>query len=254
MEIVVTRKIGLLVGLVLILSLFMAAVPASAQGNTVWVTHVVQPNDRLAKIAQQNCTTWQEIYNLNAATIGPNPNLLRPGMVLTVPNRCGAGAIPPGCTVWDRGSRQHAMGTVQGNVYTVAWGDTWTSVSTRFGTTAQAIRQANGLGQNAGLFANSRLIIPGLCGPGAPPNGGGNNSFVGGCSIMLTPALTVFPGPNFGGSPIGVTQQGTRHEVLGASVPGYGASRWFPIEGFNIPGWVNVFPGQFELIGQQCIG
>lgn len=247
------RKFGILIGLVLILSLFLAAVPASAQGNPVFVTHVVQPNDRLAKIAANNCTTWQEIYNLNAAVIGPNPNLLRPGMVLTVPNRCGSTGVPPGCTVWDRGPRQHAMGTVQGNVYTVAWGDTWTSVGQRFGTTPQAIRQGNGMGQNAGLFANTRLIIPGLCGTGAP-GGGSGGSFVGGCSIWLTPALTVFPGPNFNGTPIGVTQQGTRYELFGRSVPGYGTSRWFPIEGFHIPGWVNVFPGQFELIGQQCQG
>ena len=236
----------MLLGLALILSVLMAAVPASAQGNSVFVTHVVQPNDRLTKIAQQNCTTWQEIYNLNAAVIGPNPNLLRPGMVLTVPNRCG-GAVSPGCTVWDRGPRQHAMGAMQGNVYTVAWGDTWKSVAARFGTTIQAIRQANGLGQNAGLFANMRLIIPGLCTQGAPvPQ-------IAGCSVFLTPALTVFPGPNFNGAPMGVTQAGGRYEVLGASVAGYGTSRWFPIEGFSIPGWVNVFPGQFELFG-QCQG
>lgn len=244
------RKFGILIGLVLILGVFLAAVPASAQGNAVFVTHVVQPNDRLAKIAQQNCTTWQEIYNLNAATIGPNPNLLRPGMVLTVPNRCGSTGIPPGCTIWDRGARQYAMGTVQGNVYTVAWGDTWTSVGQRFGTTPQAIRQGNGMGQNAGLFANTRLIIPGLCGTGAPV---GPTQPIAGCSVFLTPALTVFPGPNFNGAPIGVTQQGARYELLGASVPGYGTSRWFPIEGFRIPGWVNVFPGQFELFG-QCQG
>ena len=245
------RKIGMLIGVVLILGLFAAALPAQAQGNVVWTTHVVQPGDRLAKIAQQNCTTWQEIYNLNAATIGPDPNLLRAGMVLTVPNRCGTGAIPPGCTVFDRGPSQHARGTLQGNVYTVAWGDTWTSVGLRFGLTPAAIKQANGLGPNAGLFANARLVIPGLCSPTAPPGG---PSFVGGCSIMVTPALTVFPGPNFNGAPIGTIPQSSRHEVLGASVPGYGSSRWFPIEGFNIPGWINVFPGQFELIGQQCIG
>jgi LysM repeat protein len=248
------RKIGVLIGVLLIIGLFAAALPALAQGTVVWTTHVVQPGDRLAKIAQQNCTTWQEIYNLNAATIGPDPNVLRPGMVLTVPNRCGTSGIPPSCTVWDRGPRQHAMGTVQGNVYTVAWGDTWTSIGQRFGTTPAAIQQGNGLPTNASLFANSRLIIPGLCGPGAPPSGGGGSSFVGGCSIWITPALTVFSGPNFNTNPIGVTQAGTRYEVLGASVPGYGSSRWFPIEGFRIPGWVNVFPGQFELIGQQCLG
>lgn len=241
------RKLLILTGLLVMVGLLMAAVPASAQSVPV-VTHVVRANDTLAKIARQNCTTWQEIYNLNAAAIGPNPNILRPGTVLQVPNRCGSGSLPPGCTTFDRGPRQHAMGTVQGNIYTVAWGDTWTSVSARFGTTAQAIRQANGMGQNASLFANSRLIIPGLCG-GVP----GPTQPIAGCSITLVPALTVFPGPNFSGAPIGVTQAGARYEVFGTSVAGYGTSRWFPIEGFHIPGWINVFPGQFQLFG-QCVG
>ncbi len=244
------RVVSVVLGVALMLVLFSAALPASAQGTPVFVTHVVQPGDRLAKIAQQNCTTWQEIYNLNAATIGPDPNLLRPGTVLTVPNRCGAGAIPPGCTVFDRGPSQFAQGTVQGNVYTVAWGDTWFSVANRFGTTEQAIRQANDLAQNARLFANARLVIPGLCGPSAP----GPTQPIAGCTIFVTPALTVFPAPNFGGSPMGVTRAGGRYDVLGASVAGYGTSRWFPIEGFGNAGWINVFPGQFELFGQQCIG
>jgi LysM repeat protein len=243
------RKLFILAGLLVLMGLLMAAVPASAQSVPIR-THVVQPNETLVKIARANCTTWQEIYNLNAAVIGPDPNLLRTGTVLQVPNRCGTGTLPPGCTTFDRGPSQFAQGTVQGNVYTVAWGDTWFSVAQRFGTTPQAIQQANGLRSNARLFANSRLIIPGLCAPA----GGGGPSFVGGCSILVTPALTVFPGPNFSGTPIGTTQAGTRYEVLGASVPGYSTSRWFPIEGFSIPGWINVFPGQFELIGQQCLG
>lgn len=240
------RKLIFMISLLVLVSL-SAALPAAAQGP-IFVTHVVQPGERLVKIAQANCTTWQEIYNLNAAVIGPNPNILRTGTVLTVPNRCGPGVIPPGCTVWDRGPGQFAQGTVQGNVYTVAWGDTWFSVAARFGTTHQAIRQANGLGSNAHLLANTRLIIPGLCAPTVGPT-----QPIAGCSIMVTPALTVFPSPSFSGAPIGTIPQATRHEVFGPSVAGYGNSRWFPIEGFHVPGWINVFPGQFELFG-QCAG
>ncbi|HYO89634.1 MAG TPA: LysM domain-containing protein [Candidatus Limnocylindrales bacterium] len=244
-----SRKALLLIGLLMLGGMLVAALPASAQTSVPVVTHVVQPNDTLSKIAARNCTTWQEIYNMNAAVIGPNPNILRAGTVLSVPNRCGTGTLPPGCTTFDRGPRQFAQGTVQGNTYTVAWGDTWFSVSGRFGTTQLALTTANGLPPNARLFANTRLIIPGLCGGVTPPP----TQPIAGCTITVQPALTVFPGPNFNGAPIGVTRANGRYPVLGASVAGYGTSRWFPIGDFSIPGWINVFPGQFQLFG-QCQG
>jgi hypothetical protein len=114
----------IVIGLIVLAGLLLAVLPVSAQ-SVSYVTYVVQPNDSLSKIAAEYCTTWQEIYNLNYAVIGSNPNILTPGTVLTVPNRCGTGTVPPGCTVYDRGPSQYAQGSVSGNVYTVAYGDTW---------------------------------------------------------------------------------------------------------------------------------
>jgi hypothetical protein len=47
----------------------------------------VRPGDTLSLIAKRQNTPggWQAIYQLNKDLIGPNPNLIRPGMVLRLP-------------------------------------------------------------------------------------------------------------------------------------------------------------------------
>ncbi len=132
---------------------------ASAQS---YVTYVVQPGDTLAKIASKYCTTWEEIYYLNAGVIGPDPNTLTAGTVLYVPNRCAA--PPSNSGVYDHGPSMYANGTVSGNVYTVAPGDTWYSIGQRFGLPWETISAANGGGT---LYPGRQLIIPGLS--SAPP-------------------------------------------------------------------------------------
>ena len=68
---------------------------------------------------------------MNAAVIGPDPNVLKPGTVLYVPEPLRD--PPSNCAVYDHGPSMYANGTVSGNVYTVAAGDTWYSVGVRFG-------------------------------------------------------------------------------------------------------------------------
>ncbi|MDO8617192.1 MAG: LysM domain-containing protein [Dehalococcoidia bacterium] len=49
-------------------------------------TYTVQPGDTLSGIAAQlGLPGWQRLYEANAATIGPDPNLIHPGQVLVVP-------------------------------------------------------------------------------------------------------------------------------------------------------------------------
>ena len=136
------------------------AVPASATSSPHIVTYTVQPGDTLAKIGRQFCTSWQEIYHLNQAVIGPNPNVLNPGTVLQVPNRCG-GPVPP-CSVYDHGPTLHARGPVYGNIYTVVFGDTTFSISNRFGLTVGQLSAANGLANPNWIYAGQKLVIPGL--------------------------------------------------------------------------------------------
>ena len=48
------------------------------------VTYTVQKGDNLTKIAKKYNTTWQKIYEDNKDVIGDNPNLIKPGQVLTI--------------------------------------------------------------------------------------------------------------------------------------------------------------------------
>jgi len=51
-------------------------------------TYTVQPGDSLFSIAQQaygNGNQWQRIYDANKQVIGDDPNLIRPGEVLYIP-------------------------------------------------------------------------------------------------------------------------------------------------------------------------
>jgi len=48
-------------------------------------TYTVVPGDTLSAIANRHGITWLALYALNAALIGPSPNLIRPGQVLVLP-------------------------------------------------------------------------------------------------------------------------------------------------------------------------
>jgi LysM repeat protein len=128
------------------------------------VPYVVQPGDSLSKIASKYCTTWEEVYQMNAGVIGPNPDVLVPGTLLYVPNRCASSSGG----VYDHGPSMYANGTVTGNVYTVAPGDTWYSIGVRFGLPWETISAANGGG---GLYPGRQLIIPGLASTAPTPPG-----------------------------------------------------------------------------------
>lgn len=47
-------------------------------------TYTVKSGDTLSGIASKYRTTWQKLYEKNKATIGNNPNLIKPGQVLKI--------------------------------------------------------------------------------------------------------------------------------------------------------------------------
>lgn len=47
-------------------------------------TYIVKKGDTLSSIAKRYNTTWQIIYNKNKDVIGENPDIIRPGQVLTI--------------------------------------------------------------------------------------------------------------------------------------------------------------------------
>ena len=134
------------------------AAPAAASGSAQTVSYVVKPDDTLSSIARQFCTSWQQIYHLNRAVIGPNPNVLRSGTVLHVPNHCPGQPPQPGpCNL---GPIRHAMGPLNGNVYTVVLGDTLFSISRRFCTTVEHLAASNGIRHPWRIYAGQRLVVP----------------------------------------------------------------------------------------------
>ncbi|MEA3335306.1 MAG: LysM peptidoglycan-binding domain-containing protein [Chloroflexota bacterium] len=125
--------------------------------------HVVQPGESVYSIARQYCTSWQEVYYKNRQIIGPYPEVLKSGTVLHVVNRCGGTSPPPGSGgVYDRGPSHHAQGTVVGNTYFVAPGDTMFSIANRFGLTVGQMASANGIANPYLIYAGQRLVIPGF--------------------------------------------------------------------------------------------
>lgn len=56
-------------------------------------TYTVVAGDSLSKIAKKfygNANSWKVIFDANQAVVGPNPNLIKPGQVLTIPELEGA--------------------------------------------------------------------------------------------------------------------------------------------------------------------
>jgi LysM repeat protein len=60
-------------------------------------TYTVQSGDTLSGIAQaQGAADYNEIYNLNKALIGSDPNMIKPGQVLTMPGAAPAAPVSTG--------------------------------------------------------------------------------------------------------------------------------------------------------------
>jgi LysM repeat protein len=130
------RGSALYITLIVLVALLFAAQPAYAQSQT----HVVQRGETLWSIAARYGTTPQAIVSANGLA---NANYIYAGQRLQIPVASNGGTSVPG-----------------GN-YTVRSGDTLSSIAIRFGTTVNAIVQANHLANANLLYAGQRLLIPG---------------------------------------------------------------------------------------------
>ena len=68
--------------------------PPPAPPPPVAKTYTVAPGDTLWAIAKKQLgagNRWPEIYEKNRATIGDNPDRIKPGQVLTIPDAPGGG-------------------------------------------------------------------------------------------------------------------------------------------------------------------
>ena len=162
------RKWIVLLSVFAILATGFVMPSTTARAQTNYVNYIVVRGDTLGKIALEYCTSWKEIYDLNRDTIGKNPNVINPGMVLLVPAYCGSAVQLPEGTVIDKGPMTSATGLYIPPYYTVAWGDTLFSIGNRFGIAWTKIAQANGV-DGTTIYANQTLLIPGAFAGTTPP-------------------------------------------------------------------------------------
>jgi LysM repeat protein len=122
-----------------------------AQGSVV---HVVQPGENLFRISLRYGTTVDAIVAANRLT---NRRVIHVGQRLVIPRGPGSPATPG-----------HPATT--GGTYVVQRGDTVSAIALRYGVSAWAIVQANGLSNANLIYAGQRLVISSAslrAGPGA---------------------------------------------------------------------------------------
>jgi LysM repeat protein len=109
-------------------------------------TYKVQPGDTLISIAARFGVTVDDIV---AANNLPSRSTIYAGQVLIIPT---AGTRPAA-------QAQQARANSAPGTYTVQPGDTLSEIALRFGTTTEALMQANGLNSTI-IYAGQALVIP----------------------------------------------------------------------------------------------
>ncbi|MCA9932524.1 MAG: LysM peptidoglycan-binding domain-containing protein [Anaerolineales bacterium] len=109
-------------------------------------SYTVQVGDTLYDIARHFGVDMSAIVTANSIT---NPQLIYPGMILTIPN--GAAQPQP---------QPQPVTPSGGNVYTVQQGDTLGNIARHFDLQVQALAAANGLSNPNLIFVGQVLQIP----------------------------------------------------------------------------------------------
>ena len=149
-----TRSLFLKLLAVLVLLVVVVAAPLPAHAQTV---HVVQRGETLSRIAARYGTSVQAIVNANGLR---NANFIWVGQRLIIPGKATSGST-------------QSSGTAAGGIHVVQRGEILARIAARYGTTVQAIVNANGLRNANVIYVGQRLIIPGK---GAGGGGGGGGS------------------------------------------------------------------------------
>ncbi len=139
-----SRLSATVLALVFFLPVLLAPRTAAAQqcSNTVDVVH---PGESLWGISQRYGVSMDAIASANGLA---NPTMIVSGQRLTIPTCGGAPAAP---------SAPAASGQT---VHVVQPGDSFWSISQRYGVSMEAIARANGMSVSSVIIPGQRLIIP----------------------------------------------------------------------------------------------
>lgn len=137
--------------------------PTSLPGTGDDCLYIIQSGDSLYSIALANGFTLADLRAANPDLVGEAP-LLQIGQQIFLPG-CEGTPTPPGQAQVDSLPTSSAplagvTLTPEGQIYTVAPGDTVYQIALRFGTTVDAIARANNLSNPAAIQIGQRLIIP----------------------------------------------------------------------------------------------
>jgi len=129
--------------------------PSAAHAQQV---HVVQRGENLYRIAIRYGTSVQAIMNANGLS---NSNFIWVGQRLVIPGSGGSGSSSSGNS-----------GSSGGGVHVVQYGQNLSQIARYYGTSVQAIMNANGLSNPNFIWVGQRLRLPG--GGGGSYSGGGS--------------------------------------------------------------------------------
>ena len=143
-----------------VLSLALGPLAALAEPTTA-TTHVVQPGETLWQIADSLGVDTAALVKLNGLD---DADLLSVGQTLSLPARAGAGVAAPAPAPAPTSVAAPAAASVAApagaRAYAVADGDTLWDIAQRFGTTTDALVQANHLDDPDHLALGTQLSVP----------------------------------------------------------------------------------------------
>ncbi|MGH2393702.1 MAG: lytic transglycosylase, partial [Candidatus Limnocylindria bacterium] len=132
--------------------------PPAAPAPPATIIHVVQPNETLWGIAAHYETTVAALVEANQI---PNPSLIRIGQTLAIPQLAPSPSPPVAAPA------APAPGPVREHV--VQAGETLWAISRLYGTTVEALVEANLLANPSFIRTGQRLVIPGAPAPASTP-------------------------------------------------------------------------------------
>ncbi len=157
-----------------------AGVPAAAGVGLVAQaapsSYTVVAGDTLSAVAARFGTTYEALAQLNALA---NPNLIEVGQVLLIGGGAPAAPAPPASA-----GASSASGAA-GSSYTVAAGDTLSSIAARFGTNFEALAQLNGIANPNLIEVGQVLEVAGSASQAAAVHS----------TVALSSSLTSAPAP-----------------------------------------------------------